>query len=117
MYIPSVSDMGERKVSGTHILTIVIRVMLSCQAAMVRAASVNDPAMQTAGLNPAVYRYATGINPVAQWSQAARRSHANSGRRLRNWSFSRATMLECIWLTRDSLRPSVWPISFIVSSS
>ena len=30
---------------------------------------------------------------------------------------SRATMLECIWLTRDSLRFSVAPISFMVISS
>ena len=41
----------------------------------------------------------------------------NSGRRWRSWSFRRATMPECIWLTRDSERPRVFPISFIVSSS
>src|SRR5215831_9349794 len=41
----------------------------------------------------------------------------NSGRRLASWVCSRATMLECIWLTRDSLKSSVAPISFIVMSS
>ena len=41
----------------------------------------------------------------------------NSPFRLARWAWSRATMLECIWLTRDSLRLSVAPISFIVISS
>jgi hypothetical protein len=41
----------------------------------------------------------------------------NSGRRCASCDCSRATMLECIWLTRDSLRSSVAPISFIVMSS
>lgn len=41
----------------------------------------------------------------------------NSGRRRSSCSFRRATMLECIWLTRDSDKPSVLPISFIVNSS
>ena len=46
-----------------------------------------------------------------------RNFQANSGRRRRSWSLSRATMLECIWLTRLSESPSVCPISFIVNSS
>ena len=41
----------------------------------------------------------------------------NSPLRFARWAWSRATMLECIWLTRDSLRLSVAPISFIVISS
>src|SRR5262245_51096329 len=41
----------------------------------------------------------------------------NSPLRLARWAWSRATMLECIWLTRDSLRFKVAPISFIVISS
>ncbi len=41
----------------------------------------------------------------------------NSPLRLARCAWSRATMLECIWLTRDSLRFSVAPISFIVISS
>lgn len=41
----------------------------------------------------------------------------NSGFRAPSWSFSRETMLECIWLTRLSDSPSVAPISFIVNSS
>src|SRR4051794_34510827 len=41
----------------------------------------------------------------------------NSGRRWANWAWRRATMLECIWLTRDSLRSRVAPISFMVMSS
>ena len=47
----------------------------------------------------------------------AARYSLNSGRRPPNCSFKRATMLLCIWLTRDSESPSVVPISFIVSSS
>jgi len=41
----------------------------------------------------------------------------NSGRLCASCAWRRATMLECIWLTRDSLRSSVAPISFIVMSS
>jgi len=41
----------------------------------------------------------------------------NSGRRLASCNCRRCTMLLCIWLTRLSLRSSVAPISFMVSSS
>ena len=41
----------------------------------------------------------------------------NSGRRFASWAWRRCTILECIWLTRDSERLSVAPISFIVISS
>ena len=54
---------------------------------------------------------------VAVRSVGRRTRYANSGRRFLSWSLRRETMLECIWLTRDSESPSVWPISFIVSSS
>ena len=59
-----------------------------------------------------------------QWADALPNATApnaycdeNSGRRRPSCSFRRFTMLECIWLTRDSDSPSVVPISFIVSSS
>jgi hypothetical protein len=41
----------------------------------------------------------------------------NSGRRDESWAWSRWMIDECICETRDSLRSSVAPISFIVSSS
>ena len=41
----------------------------------------------------------------------------NSGRRDESWDWSRWMIDECICETRDSLRSSVAPISFIVSSS
>ena len=41
----------------------------------------------------------------------------NSGRRVESWDWSRWMIDECICETRDSLRSSVAPISFIVSSS
>src|SRR6185437_7928590 len=41
----------------------------------------------------------------------------NSAFRFERWFCNRWTMLECIWLTRLSLRLSVAPISFIVISS
>ena len=41
----------------------------------------------------------------------------DSGRRWASCACKRATMLECICDTRDSLRSSVAPISFIVMSS
>ena len=41
----------------------------------------------------------------------------NSGRRVESWDWRRWMMDECIWETRDSLRSSVAPISFMVSSS
>ena len=48
---------------------------------------------------------------------ARKRYEPNSGRRRPNCDCSRCTMLLCIWLTRLSLRSSVAPISFMVSSS
>ena len=48
---------------------------------------------------------------------SAERQLLNSGRRIASCAWRRDTMLECIWLTRDSLRSSVAPISFIVMSS
>jgi len=41
----------------------------------------------------------------------------NSGRRDESWDWRRWMIDECIWETRDSLRSSVAPISFIVNSS
>jgi len=41
----------------------------------------------------------------------------NSTRRSESWPLSRSMIELCIWLTRDSERSSVAPISFIVSSS
>ena len=41
----------------------------------------------------------------------------NSGRRDESWDWSRWMIDECIWETRDSLRSSVAPISFMVKSS
>jgi hypothetical protein len=41
----------------------------------------------------------------------------NSGRRAESWAWSRWMIDECICETRDSLRSSVAPISFIVNSS
>jgi len=42
---------------------------------------------------------------------------ANSKLRPSSWLRSRSMMAECIWLTRDSERSRVAPISFIVISS
>ena len=41
----------------------------------------------------------------------------NSGRRDASWDCNRWMIDECIWETRDSLKSSVAPISFIVNSS
>ena len=41
----------------------------------------------------------------------------NSGRRAESWAWSRWMIDECICETRDSLRSSVAPISFMVNSS
>lgn len=66
--------------------------------------------------------HAGGWRCVKETPKGKPREHSpnqllNSGRRCASCCCNRATMLECIWLTRDSERPSVVPISFIVSSS
>src|SRR5262249_8038381 len=53
----------------------------------------------------------------ARFRAAGARHVPNSGRRVASWDCSRWMIDECICETRDSLRSSVAPISFIVNSS
>jgi hypothetical protein len=96
-------------------------------------ASLRDRCLAEAGRTVAGYEEAIGTRfahdrakalplPAPPPLEASRSSLPavqvlNSGLRWASCACSRATMLECIWLTRDSLRSSVAPISFIVMSS
>ncbi|QEH35763.1 hypothetical protein OJF2_43200 [Aquisphaera giovannonii] len=73
------------------------------------------------GGHPATGRRASDLAPRppdrAGTAGAACGQVPNSGRREESWDWSRWMIDECIWETRDSLRSSVAPISFMVSSS
>ena len=61
--------------------------------------------------------FASRLNSTSHRAAQSIQSLLNSIFRFESWFCSRWTMLECIWLTRLSLRFNVAPISFIVISS